>query len=117
MFPFDVKCFYCLFFSFLLPLMVKDIQKSFLQPPQSCILSVQLSIRVLCSFFIVINAIEKKSYKGFAVEAFMVHSVTGGVKGGVCHLPTSILSYHFLLPQECSHFPAVCIFFLMNSVF
>lgn len=107
------KVFLLFIFSFPLPLMVKDIQKPFLQPPQSCILSVQLSIRVLCSFFIIINAIETQSYKGLAVEAFTVHSVTCGIKGGVCHLHTSVLSISHYLDNVLTS-PLCSFYFWMN---
>lgn len=104
------KVFLLFIFSFPLPLMVKDIQKPFLQPPQSCILSVQLSIRVLCSFFIIINAIETQSYKGLAVEAFTVHSVTWNK--GRCVPPSYLCSLHFPLPGQCSHFSTMFILLL-----
>lgn len=104
---FDVKWFYCLFLSFLLSLM-KDIQKPFLQPPQSCTLSVQHSIRVLSSFFTIINAIETKSYKGLQLRH--LQSISDRWCKGKCVPPfspccTSLLSYHFLLPWQYSHFP------------
>lgn len=85
-------------FSFLLSLMVKDIQKSFLQPPQSCTLSVQHSIRVLSSFFIIINAIEPKSYKGLHL---------GHLQSIQCHVPSREERTTFVPPfcPTTSHYP------------
>lgn len=98
-------------FSFLLSLMVKDIQKSFLQLPQSCILSVQHSIRVLSSFFITIHAIEPKSCKGLR---------SGHLQSIHCHMPSREELTTFMPPfcPTISHYPdSVLISFQLSAFY